>query len=789
MNISNAFNQQEHDQTIIDCFLEMWRYSADLMFIMAVEKDGEFSLYDNNPASKTVMGLEKGAEIHRLNLRVQFGDEMAEQVFETYENVIKGRKPISIEQPGVRGDGSRIYFDTLFVPIFNSAGEPIFVCGVSRDITKIKDAENMALQANEKLLEYSAALESINQDLDRKVQERTKELEDAKRTVEDALDAKSSFVARMSHEIRTPINAVIGLSHLSLKTSLSHEQKDYINTILTSAESLLSLVNDVLDFSKIEAGKMGIEEVSFSPKVVVQHAINMNAIKAEEKKLTVTVDISPSLPHILLGDPLRIQQILVNLVTNAVKFTERGGICVRLYTEEKAGCDVVLRCDVIDTGIGISKAHLGQLFQSFQQADDSVTRQFGGTGLGLTISRQLCELMGGDIWVNSELGQGSTFSFALPLNVALEPSISNENLQYSTEQIEKNEKIERTPDLSKYYVLLAEDNLINQKVVLGYLADTLINVDVVENGKEAISRLESRKYDLVLMDIQMPIMDGLTASRNIRQSSVYGDVPIIAMTAHVSEEAKKQSAKAGMNAHLDKPINKTGLYKILQKHLGPNNHHNPLEMNGFLAQEQGSLLSEVLFKLSSIDMLDTSKAISNLDAKKSLYLDLVLSFYNRYRDFSFYELKADNLVGAIHSLKSNSAYIGAFELSSYCSKLEKNINCSSPSIENISSLVEEVKTLVRKLEVILTSYSSLINASEVEINFEEGVLVDKLKTIVPLLEKSDFFVENHFSLLRKMVRGTKYALDIENLIYDVKNIEFEIAFAKASRLILELQGD
>lgn len=612
MSLGNAFNKEEHDQTIIDCFLQMWRYSADLMFIMAVEDGDEFSLYDNNPASKAVMGLEKGAEIHRLNLRVQFGDEMAEQVYSTYRQVLQGGKPVSIEQAGMRGDGSQIYFDTLFVPIFDSLGKPIFVCGVSRDITKIKEAETVALKANEKLLEYSTALETINQELDRKVQERTKELENAKRIVEESLEAKSSFVARMSHEIRTPINAVIGLSHLALKTSLNHEQQDYINTILSSGENLLSLVNDVLDFSKIEAGKMGIEEVPFSPKSIVQHAINMNAIKAEEKKLTVTVDISPSLPPMLLGDPLHIQQVLVNLVTNAVKFTERGGVCVRMYTDENDDKSVLLRCDVIDTGIGISKAYLDQLFQSFHQADDSVTRKFGGTGLGLTISRQLCSLMSGDIWVHSELGQGSTFSFVLPLNIAPDLLLLNEsklNEKLIKEEYREDESI---PDLSQYNVLLAEDNIINQKVVLGYLDDTLINVDVVENGEEAIKKLEEKKYNLVLMDIQMPIMDGLTASRKIRQSSNYGDIPIIAMTAHVSDEAKKQSAQAGMNAHLDKPIKKFDLYKILQKHLVTNNQYNPLKMNGFVMHEWGVLHSDVLSKLYSIYTLDVDDAIKNL---------------------------------------------------------------------------------------------------------------------------------------------------------------------------------
>ncbi|WP_219703013.1 PAS domain-containing hybrid sensor histidine kinase/response regulator [Marinomonas lutimaris] len=802
MSLGNAFNKEEHDQTIIDCFLQMWRYSADLMFIMAVEDGDEFSLYDNNPASKAVMGLEKGAEIHRLNLRVQFGDEMAEQVYSTYRQVLQGGKPVSIEQAGMRGDGSQIYFDTLFVPIFDALGKPIFVCGVSRDITKIKEAEIVALKANEKLFEYSTALETINQDLDHKVQERTKELESAKRTVEDALEAKSSFVARMSHEIRTPINAVIGLSHLSLKTSLSNEQKDYINTILSSGETLLSLVNDVLDFSKIEAGKMSIEAVPFSPKSIVQHAVNMNSIKAEEKKLAVTVDISPSLPPTLLGDPLRIQQVLINLVTNAVKFTERGGICVRMYTDESNDKGVLLRCDVIDTGIGISKAHAEQLFQSFQQADDSITRQFGGTGLGLTISRQLCELMGGDIWVHSELGQGSTFSFTLPLNIASNISIQEEGM--ASNEIVKvfiNEEIEgvgdeklfygngKIPDLSQYYVLLAEDNLINQKVVLGYLGDTAINVDVVENGKEAIYKLNNKKYDLVLMDIQMPVMDGLAAARSIRQSSVYGNIPIIAMTAHVSDEARKQSAQAGMNAHLDKPIQKSELYKTLQKHLDGKNTHNSLQTHDFFVSGHYSSYDAVLSKLSSIDTLSIKEAIQSLNGKTSLYLEIATAFYTKYKVFSLRDFVGSDLSNVLHSLKSNSAYIGAFELSSYCTELEDAIKHKAPDLHFINRLESMVNDLVDSLQNILMPYSSLVEYSEDANGFSKKDLVIKLKTIVPLLKKSDFFVENHFSLLRKTVRGTKYTLDIENLIFDIKNIEFEIAAVKASQLILELQGD
>ncbi|RBP85799.1 PAS domain-containing sensor histidine kinase [Marinomonas rhizomae] len=802
MNLINTFDQTEHDQIIIDCFLKLWSYSADLMFIMSVESNGEFTLFDNNPASREIMGLSREAKIHRMNIRDTWGDDIVEGLYSSYRKAIAAREPISVAQYATY-DGKDVYVDTLLVPIFDASGNPIFVCGVSRDITKIKEAEIVALKANEKLLEYSAALETINQDLDHKVQERTKELESAKCTVEEALEAKSSFVAKMSHEIRTPINAVIGLSHLSLKTALSIEQKDYINTILSSGETLLSLVNDVLDFSKIEAGKMSIEAVPFSPRLIVQHAINMNAIKAEEKKLAVTADISPSLPPMLLGDPLRIQQVLINLVTNAVKFTECGGICVRMYTDEKNDKDVLLRCDVIDTGIGISKTYIDQLFQSFQQADDSITRQFGGTGLGLTISRQLCELMGGEIWVHSELGQGSTFSFTLPLNIASHASVYTEDMS-SNEMVDLatvNEKVEGAfsdkllyedgdvPDFSQYHVLLAEDNLINQKVILGYLGDTSINVDVAGNGEEAIYKLNSKKYDLVLMDIQMPIMDGLAAARYIRRSSVYGNIPIIAMTAHVSDEAKEQSAQAGMNAHLDKPIQKSELYKTLQKHFEVKDTHKSIQKHDFFAPSHDSSYDELLFQLSSIDTLSVDDAIEHLNGKKSLYLDIATAFYNKYKVFSLHGFLGDDLAIVLHSLKSNSAYIGAFELSSYCAELESNIKEDVPDLHLLSRLEMMVSDLNDSLEKILTPYSSLLEYSEEAKSFNEKDLLIKLQAIVPLLKKSDFFVENYFSLLRKTVRGTRYTLDVENIIFDIKNIEFETATVKASQLILALRGD
>lgn len=690
MALSDVFNKNEHNETIIDCFLQMWRHSADLMFIMAVEENGEFSLYDNNPASRAVLGFKKNEPVHRLNLRAQLGDEMVEQFYDTYKRVIENKKPISIEQEGVDLDGNELYFDTLFVPVFDDSGEPIYVCGASRDITKIKDAEKIALQANEKLVEYTLALETINQNLDLKVQERTKELEDAKRIVEESLEAKSSFVARMSHEIRTPINAVIGLSHLNLKTPLSDEQKDYSSKILESGEVLLNLVNGVLDFSKIEAGQMHIEVVPFSPRLLVQHAINMNLIKAQEKKLVITTEVSPLLPSTLIGDPLRIQQILVNLVTNAIKFTEQGGVRIHLYSENHNDQEILFKCDVIDTGIGIPESDSELLFKSFQQADDSITRRFGGTGLGLTISHKLCELMGGNIWFKSETGNGSIFSFSLPLKIGHQEVLSERDV-FNTE--------DDVPNLSAFNILLAEDNLINRKVILGYLEDTLINVDIVENGQEAIDKLKEKKYDLILMDIQMPVMDGLTATKLIRASSFYNNIPILAMTAHVSEEAKKRSEEAGMNSHLDKPIKKNELYHFLQMHLNKKEHY------GFLRDEKFSSLTSnknMLSKLVEIDTLDALAAIKNLNGKSSMYLDLVTDFYLQYKDFSLENsLIEGTFSNDIHSLKSNSDYIGASKISLYCSILQVDVFNKNLDSKIFKSVIKEINNLIDDLDEIL----------------------------------------------------------------------------------------
>ena len=415
MDFGAIFDKVKHDDMITECFFNLWQYSADMMFIMAVEENGEFSLYDNNPASRAIMGIDKDAEIHRLDLRDYWDDDIVKGLYQSYQKAINAQKPITVEQEAVSPDGSVTYVSTLLVPMFDEHHNPIFICGVSRNITEIKKTEQMARQAHKQAEQYNLALQKINQELDDKVEIRTAELKSEKIKAEQATMAKSDFLAKMSHEIRTPMNAVIGLSRLALRTQLNHQQQDYLEKILDAGEVLLGVINDILDFSKVEAGKLSIEKIHFKLDDLIKSTVSLSAMNAYSKGLELITDIDPDIPRELVGDKLRIQQIIVNLTNNAVKFTEKGSICIKLRIKEETEQQLVLHCSIIDTGIGVNTKQQDKIFGSFTQADESATRKYGGTGLGMAIANQLSELMAGQIWLDSEPGKVSTCHFTVAM--------------------------------------------------------------------------------------------------------------------------------------------------------------------------------------------------------------------------------------------------------------------------------------------------------------------------------------------------------------------------------------
>ncbi len=488
------------------------------------------NIMDLNEAAVTTFGYARQHLIGESLKILISGEENVSRGRELLRRSVNGEKIRNIEWPRIKQDGTVMPTLLTLSLLRDDHGAPLGIASIVKDISELKQAEK-------ELKDYRDHLEDL-------VDERTARLKEAMQVAEEATKAKSEFLANMSHEIRTPLNAIIGFSHLAMDTGLNSLQLDYIRKIQTGSQALLGVINDILDFSKIEAGKLSMEIIEFSLEDVLETVTNLVGIKAQEKGLEVIYNIDPSIPGMLIGDPVRLGQILLNLTNNAVKFTQKGELVLGCSVLNEQAGEAELEFYVRDTGIGLTQDHQEKLFQAFTQADSSTTRKYGGTGLGLFISRSLVEMMNGQIRVESEYGKGTTFIFTVRLKRAGSKTITA-NLSYD--------------DMGQKKVLVVDDNYVSRTVLEKMLEIMSFRVVQVESAEAGLAEMETAAenkdpFDLVLMDYQMPGMDGLQAAEKIKASRQEHIPAIIMVSAYAREELIHKANRMGLDGYLIKPV-------------------------------------------------------------------------------------------------------------------------------------------------------------------------------------------------------------------------------------------
>lgn len=582
----------------------------------------------------------------------------------------------------------------------------------SDEIGRLANAADIFRQTNARTQQLLAQTE----DYSHKLQQREMDLQLAVQKAEAANLAKSQFLANMSHELRTPMNAILGMLALLQKTGLTQKQVGYTEKTSSAAKLLLSILNDILDLSKAEAGKMELYQIEFNLDHLIDDLSGILSNYIGNKPVTLLFDIGHDVPRYLFGDPLRLQQILINLGGNAIKFTERGSVVISIQQQEMTPDTVKLAFKIQDTGIGIAPEHQEKIFSGFTQAEGTITRRFGGTGLGLAISKTLVELMGGTLSLQSNVGFGSLFSFAIDI-----PRLSDSRI----EAFQLNQRLVTAEDASArlrgLHILLVEDNLINQQIAVELLEAEGAKITVANHGQEALDFLQQNllpdrttNVDLILMDLQMPVMDGITATQKIRAELQLSDVPVIAMTANAMASDREACLHAGMNEHIGKPFDVQDLINVIRKYCATND----ADVEHVAAPPAAPVASHLPRQAESPDeSIDLDAALARMGGNQGLYLKVLPDFRTLLSELPtrLHTLASGDDIATIarelHSLKGSSAMMGATALSKEIADIEKQLK-QIPPPANALQLVNKACELIERSTVAFTALAAKLEGKD-----------------------------------------------------------------------------